>query len=122
MSSDDNQFHLSFDESGAEIPERDNAATRKPSVRKAKHKTVKAEANLAFLPAAIAYDDDGHANHRFLSVGEVALRYSVSVPTIWRWQKNGTLPRCYQIGPGTSRWLVAELDAHDRQLPQGSKR
>ncbi|WP_128253378.1 helix-turn-helix transcriptional regulator [Falsirhodobacter deserti] len=122
MSSDDDQFNLPFGDSGTENSARvvASAPPRKPSARKAENQAIEAEPHPS--PATAACRCEGIALRCFLSVGEVALRYSVSVPTIWRWQKLGTFPCCYQIGTGTSRWALSELEAYDLQLAQGSKR
>jgi predicted DNA-binding transcriptional regulator AlpA len=48
-----------------------------------------------------------------LSVRAVAHRYSASVPTVWRWTRTGDLPRPVRIG-GSTRWLVRELEAWER--------
>lgn len=58
----------------------------------------------------------------FICVGDVAIRYSVSVPTIWRWLKLGKLPSPYRIGCGSTRWAVSDLDAHDQRLMQGAQK
>ena len=58
---------------------------------------------------------------RFLSDKDLARRYSVSRPTIWRWAKNlDGFPVPVQITPGTSRWSLEELQAYDRALLQRS--
>ena len=47
---------------------------------------------------------------RYLSIEEVAKRYSVGHSTIWRWvKKGGQFPAPIKLSPGTSRWLEAEL-------------
>ena len=46
---------------------------------------------------------------------EVAARYGVSRPTIWRWLRAGHLPRPETIGPNTKRWKLAALDEWDEQ-------
>jgi predicted DNA-binding transcriptional regulator AlpA len=54
---------------------------------------------------------------RFLNVRDVAARYRVSVPTIWRWLKNGkSLPAPIHLSNGTTRWRIADLDAFDDAL------
>jgi hypothetical protein len=41
----------------------------------------------------------------------------VSVPTIWRWLKNGMgLPAPIHLSNGTTRWRIADLDAFDDAL------
>ena len=59
---------------------------------------------------------------RFLNVHGVAARYGVSVPTIWRWLKNGKgLPAPIHLSNGTTRWRIADLDAfYDALAPRPS--
>lgn len=46
---------------------------------------------------------------------QVAKRYGVSVPTVWRWARLGVLPKPTKIGPNTRRWHIPTLDDHDSQ-------
>lgn len=48
--------------------------------------------------------------------------FSISAPTVWRWVKQGILPRPRKLGPNTTAWNVGELrDAMERMAkPQGS--
>lgn len=46
----------------------------------------------------------------FLRDIEVAHRYGVSRPTIWRWLKKGKIPRPIKIGEGSSRWRFSDLE------------
>lgn len=62
--------------------------------------------------------DPALAEVRFLSVREVARRYSTSIASIWRWVTQGRFPRPHKLAPGTTRWSVAALDAYDRSLEQ----
>lgn len=50
----------------------------------------------------------------YLGVRSVARRYDVSVASIWRWVAAGKFPKPHKIACGTTRWSVADLDAHDR--------
>lgn len=50
----------------------------------------------------------------YLGVRNVARRYDVSVASIWRWVAAGKFPKPHKIACGTTRWSVADLDAHDR--------
>ena len=36
---------------------------------------------------------------QLLTETEVRQRFGVSRSTMWRWRKNGTGPKCYQLGP-----------------------
>ena len=58
----------------------------------------------------------------FIGVRDVAKRYSVSVPTIWRWLSLGKFPSPYRIGAGSTRWAVTDLDTHDLQLMPGQQK
>lgn len=53
---------------------------------------------------------------RFLSVQQVAARYSVSVASIWRWVALGKFPHPCKQTSGTSRWAIANLEAYERDL------
>ena len=67
------------------------------------------------IPATLRRDPTSPAS--FLSVRNVAARYEVSVPTIWRWLKNGkSLPAPIHLSNGTTRWRIADLDAFDDAL------
>ena len=49
---------------------------------------------------------------------EVAKRYGVAIPTIYRWINTlPDFPKPRKIGPNTTRFLVAELDAYDQARP-----
>ncbi|WP_406870907.1 AlpA family phage regulatory protein [Thioclava sp. 'Guangxiensis'] len=61
------------------------------------------------------------ASPRFISVGEVAQRYSVSVRTICRWLKIDKFPQPYRFGSGMTRWAITDLDAHDLLRAQERK-
>ena len=46
----------------------------------------------------------------YLKDTEVANRYRISRPTIWRWVKNGTFPKPVRLGEGSTRWRLADLE------------
>lgn len=52
----------------------------------------------------------------FLKDTEVAVRYGVSRPTIWRWTKNGNLPKPVKLGAGSTRWRASDLEAWENQF------
>lgn len=57
------------------------------------------------------------ANETFLTVGQVAKRYSVSNSTIWRWvHSREGFPDPYEIAKGTTRWASSDLNAFERSL------
>jgi len=51
--------------------------------------------------------------HVWLTATQVAERYSVSVPTVWTWAREGRLPKPHKLAENTTRWRLSELDAHD---------
>ena len=55
----------------------------------------------------------------YLSVQQVAERYGVSTDTIWRWVRNGTFPKRYKLGSGTTRWRLADLIEHETTFTVG---
>lgn len=52
----------------------------------------------------------------YLSDKDLAARYGVIRGTIWRWLSEGRLPAPVHIGPNTTRWRLADLEAHERQF------
>jgi predicted DNA-binding transcriptional regulator AlpA len=57
----------------------------------------------------------------YLSVLQVARRFSVSVPTIWRWAKTRPeFPKPVLLSPGTTRWRVSDLIAFEQSLGVGA--
>lgn len=52
----------------------------------------------------------------YFSVQQVAARLGVSVATVWRWAADGTLPKPVKLGPNTTRWRVADIEAHEVAL------
>jgi len=51
----------------------------------------------------------------FLTVADVAERLTVSVPTIWRWAREGAIPSPVKIG-GATRWKLSDLEAFEASL------
>lgn len=49
----------------------------------------------------------------YLSDSEVASQRGVSRQTIWRWVARGLFPQPVKLGPNTTRWSRAELDAFE---------
>jgi len=60
-------------------------------------------------------------NPIWLSDLQLAQRYGVSRVTIWRWAKEGRIPSPRKIGPNTTRWSRAELDALDARMMAGQR-
>lgn len=52
----------------------------------------------------------------YLTVEQVASRFGVSTDTIWRWKRNGEFPQAVKVGPGTTRWRLADIEEHERSL------
>jgi len=50
---------------------------------------------------------------KYVSDSNLAERYGVSRPTIWRWAKAGRLPAPVQLSPGCTRWIADEISAKD---------
>ncbi|WP_134679578.1 helix-turn-helix transcriptional regulator [Paracoccus ravus] len=47
----------------------------------------------------------------FVSDKQVAERYGVTRPTVWRWVKaDPTFPKPISLSPGCTRWKASELD------------
>jgi prophage regulatory protein len=57
----------------------------------------------------------------FLRDTEVAIRYGVSRPTIWRWTKNGKFPKPVKLGAGSTRWRSSDIEAWEQsQIQNGT--
>lgn len=52
---------------------------------------------------------------RYVSVDQLAERYSVAHRTIWRWSKNGTLPEPVRMSGACTRWDLAEVEAKEAE-------
>lgn len=69
-----------------------------------------------YVPVPSGYIAPSTEDEKYLSVKEVAHRYSVSVPTIWRWAKEDeAFPKQHVIRPGTSRWRIKDLVAFENR-------
>ncbi len=60
----------------------------------------------------------------YVSDKELTVRWSCSRATIWRWSKEGLIPKPYKIG-GSTRWKLSEildyeskLKHHDEEWPR----
>lgn len=51
---------------------------------------------------------------------DLATRYRVSRNTIWRWTKEGRLPAPVRLGPGCTRWSMADIEAHEGAIERGA--
>lgn len=50
---------------------------------------------------------------KYLSDTDLAARYAVHRATPWRWAAAGNFPKPVQLSPGCTRWVAAEVEAHD---------
>ena len=49
----------------------------------------------------------------YVAVKQLSARYGVHPVTIWRWARDGYLPKPHRIGPRTTRWRLDEIEAAD---------
>lgn len=52
----------------------------------------------------------------FLTNVQVAKRYGVSRPTVWRWTSLGKLPKPVHFSRGCTRWQVSQLEAFEAKV------
>ena len=55
------------------------------------------------------------ASNLYLSVDQVASRFSVSKDSIWRWRRDGEFPTPVKLGGRTTRWRLADIEAWESQ-------
>jgi prophage regulatory protein len=55
----------------------------------------------------------------YLNARQVADRYYVSTDTIWRWSRNGKMPKPVKLSPGSTRWRLSDLTKHEAQMSVG---
>jgi predicted DNA-binding transcriptional regulator AlpA len=55
----------------------------------------------------------------YLRVQQLAQRWDVSVPTVWRWTADGKIPFPLKLSPGTTRWRLDEIEAYEQKLEEG---
>jgi len=58
-------------------------------------------------------------NTYYLSVEQVAKRFSVSKDTIWRWKRNGEFPAPVKLGGTTTRWRLSDIEEYESKLVCG---
>lgn len=51
----------------------------------------------------------------YLSVDQVAARFSVSKDSIWRWRRDGEFPAPIKLGGRTTRWRLADIKDWESQ-------
>lgn len=57
----------------------------------------------------------------YLSDIEVANRYSIARPTVWRWHREQPdFPRVVRLTPGCARWKLSELEAWEQAQAKGA--
>jgi predicted DNA-binding transcriptional regulator AlpA len=53
----------------------------------------------------------------WMAVGDVAVFFAVSEPTIWRWNRNNPeFPKGHELSPGTTRWYRVEIEEYCLKL------
>lgn len=53
----------------------------------------------------------------YLSDKQLAERYGVTRPTIWRWVKERELPEPLKLAPRCTRWRLHEIEAWENNRP-----
>lgn len=48
----------------------------------------------------------------FVRVTKAASLLDISVPTVWRWAREGRIPKPQKVGPNVTGWRLGELRAH----------
>ncbi len=51
----------------------------------------------------------------YVSVTQLARRYSVDRSTIWRWVQRGSLPQPVRLSEQTTRWKLDEIERRDAE-------
>jgi prophage regulatory protein len=51
----------------------------------------------------------------YLSIHDVARRYSISRRSVWRWTSRGLLPQPHRLSEQCVRWRLDELERHDAE-------
>ena len=46
----------------------------------------------------------------YLTVKQVADRLGVSTYSIYRWKRHGAFPAAVRLGPGSTRWRLADIE------------
>jgi prophage regulatory protein len=55
-------------------------------------------------------------NTLYLTVEQVAERLGVSTDSIWRWKRAGKFPKAVKVGPGSTRWRLADIETYEGQM------
>ena len=64
---------------------------------------------------------DHARSDRILRPRQAAERLGVSLPTLYRWERDRALPQRIILGPGCSGWLDSELIAWLASRPRGAE-
>ena len=59
-------------------------------------------------------------NSALVRLPTVQRLFSISAPTVWRWAKNGELPKPLRVG-GITCWRVGDLRAKLTTLTEGTR-
>ncbi|EYD75855.1 phage transcriptional regulator, AlpA [Rubellimicrobium mesophilum DSM 19309] len=54
----------------------------------------------------------------YLSDKQVAQRFAVTRPTIWRWARAADFPKPVSLSPGCTRWRLADVEAWEAARAQ----
>lgn len=52
---------------------------------------------------------------KYVSDIQLSQRHAVSRGTIWRWTKEGRFPKPVKLGPGCTRWLLADVEKWEQE-------
>lgn len=52
---------------------------------------------------------------RYLSDQEIARRFGICRTSVWRWLAKSQLPAPVRLGPNTTRWRLADIEAFEAQ-------
>jgi prophage regulatory protein len=56
----------------------------------------------------------------YLPDNVLSKRYSVSRATIWRWVREGRLPKPVKLGPGCTRWPMSAIEQFEAEAGKGA--
>lgn len=58
---------------------------------------------------------NGVRSMKYLSDRQLAERYGVTVPTVWRWHKaDASFPRAVKLSTGTTRWRLEQIEVWEK--------
>lgn len=58
---------------------------------------------------------------QYLSDKTLAERYDTSRQTVWRWVREGKLPKPIKLSTGTTRWSLSDLSAWESKQREAAK-